>query len=110
MSYSGDAAEQVVRAGDFLPGLSPHPAAPGRAMHHLREWHLLLEVVQNTLLDLVQGELRKELRRLNRQGNLIAVDEVKGKISVQRKSPPASGGFSAGYFRGLPPLPLVLSW
>ena len=27
-------------------------------------------------------ELRKELRRLNRQGDLIAVDEVKGKISV----------------------------
>ena len=24
-------------------------------MHRLREWHLLLEVVQNTLLDLVQG-------------------------------------------------------
>ena len=55
---------QRPQAGNFLPGLSPHTVAPGRTMHYLREWHLLLEVVQNTLFDLtvspsVPGRSRK---------------------------------------------------
>ena len=68
---------QRPQAGDFLPWLAPYPITLGRTMHHLREWGLLLEVVQNTFLDLVQGVA---LAQLVKAEIAVSVGRFQGQI------------------------------
>lgn len=54
MEFIAVAEVQRPQAGDFLPGLSPHSVTLGLAMHRLREGGLLVDIVQDTLPDLIQ--------------------------------------------------------